>query len=155
MGTFIEIMLSAGVVILLCVILRVSLETMMLVGGAVISALIVLTLLFMLLVFLYSAILLAASKPRKAQFSEIKPAKKGRYPVAHYIIDGEVHPSLYPSEFGMKNVFYKKDKLYTVMLNRRKGLVFDKFAITTIALGLILSSYALISFTLRFIPMFS
>lgn len=155
MGTFIEIILSASVVILLCFILRISFDTMMLIGGAVIMGVIILTLLFMLLLFIYSTFLLAMSKPVKAQFSGIKPPVKGRYPVAHYSIGGREHPSLYPSEFGMKNVFYKKDRLYTVMLNRRKGFVFDKFAITTIILGLILSSVGLIGIVREFVPMFS
>lgn len=155
MGTFIEIVLSAAVIILLCFILRVSFETMMLIGGAVIAGAIILTLLAMLILFVYSTFMVMLSKPVKARFYEIKPAKKGRYPVTHYDIGGNVYPSLYPSEFGMKNVFYKRDKQYIVMLNRKKGYVFDKFAITTIVLGLILSAAGLIIFTKGFIPMFS
>lgn len=150
MGTMIEIILTIAVIVLLCMILHISAEVMFFLGGAILSGIIFLTLAFMICLFLYCLFRLITSKPRKARFTEIKKTEKRKYSTAFYDIDGTEYFCLFPSEMGMKNIFYKKDKPCTVMLNVKKGYVFDRFAILDTILGLILSSISLVLFINEF-----
>ncbi len=135
-----EIIVVLAVIIVLCLVLGVSSELIML--G--IMGLVELTIVFMALLFLWSCLMLVLSKSKKASFVKIDKAPKGRFSVAYYEIDGEEYPCVFPSEMILTDKMYRKDKLHTVMFNRRMKAVYDIWAILTSMIGFVCSSGAVL-----------
>ncbi len=130
------------VLIVVIVVLKImGVSNFLIVSGGM--ALVELAIVFMVLFFIYACILLALSKPRKAQFTRIAPAPKSRFRVAYYTIDGEEFPCIFPSEMILNDQMYKPGRTYHVMFNKRMKKVFDIWTNLTIILGLICSSGAL------------
>lgn len=135
-----EALVVLAVIIVLCLVLGVSVEMIMLGILALIELLIVLMALF----FVYSCISLALSKSKKAVFTRIDKSPKGKFKVAYYSVDGEEYPCAFPSEMILTDKMYHTDRKITVMLNRRRGSVFDIWAILTSIIGLVCSNAAVL-----------
>ena len=135
------------VLIVIIVVLKImGVSNFLLVAGGM--ALVELAILSMVIFFIFSMVLLALSKPRKAEFSKIDnpPNNKGnnsKFKVAYYIIDGEEMPCIFPSEMILNDQMYKKGRTYNVRFNKRMNKVFDIWTNLTIILGFICSSAAL------------
>lgn len=131
-----EFFMITAVIIALCILLGVSTELMILGALAFIS----LVILAMFLLFVFFFIILIGSRKTEAVFTKTDKRPNGKFNVAFYLIDGKEYPCVFPSEPNFKNLVYKEGKSYRVMLNKRTGAVFDKWAVTTCVLGLIFSS---------------
>lgn len=87
--------------------------------------------------FLICSVLLLMSKWKEARFLRVDlPSEKAKYKVAYYLVEGEEIPCLFPEEGVLRQKLYRTDKTYHVLLNRKLGRVFDRFAVTTCILGL-------------------
>lgn len=92
----------------------------------------------MVLIFTPCIILLLFSKWKQASFVKLDlPTEKARFQVAIYLVDDEEIPCLFPEEGIFRKFFYRQDRTYHVLWNKRLGRVFDRFAICTCILGLI------------------
>ena len=139
-GEMMEFILALIVIIVVLKIMGVS--NFMLVAGGM--AIVELAILSMVIFFIFSMILLALSKSRKAEFSKIdKAPKDGKFKVAYYIVEGEELPCIFPSEMILNDQMYKKGRIYHVLYNKRMKKVFDIWTILTIVLGFFCSGAAL------------
>ncbi|MCR5460344.1 MAG: hypothetical protein K6F51_10640 [Acetatifactor sp.] len=101
------------------------------------SGFLLLTAGLMVLIFLACNVLLLTSKWKEAKFVGMDyPTEKSRFLVAFYLVDGEEIPCLFPEEGIFRDRFYREDKTYHVLLNRKLGRVFDRFSVATCILGL-------------------
>ena len=92
----------------------------------------------LVITFLICSALLLTSKWKKARFLRVDlPSEEAKYKVAYYLVDGEEIPCLFPEEGIFREKLYRTDKTYHVLLNKKLGKVFDRFAVTTCILGLI------------------
>lgn len=92
----------------------------------------------LVITFLICSVLLLTSKWKKARFLRVDlPSDEAKYKVAYYLVDGEEIPCLFPEEGIFREKLYRTDKTYHVLLNKKLGKVFDRFAVTTCILGLI------------------
>lgn len=64
------------------------------------------------------------------------PSEKAKYKVAYYLVEGEEIPCLFPEEGVFRKKLYRTDKTYHVLMNKKLGRVFDRFAVATCILGL-------------------
>lgn len=88
--------------------------------------------------FLICSVLLLTSKWKKAMFLRVDlPSAEARYKVAYYLVEGEEIPCMFPEEGVLRKKLYRTDKTYHVLLNKKLGKVFDRFAVTTCILGLV------------------
>ena len=88
--------------------------------------------------FLISMVWLLTSKWKEAKFLRVDlPSEEARYKVAFYLVEGEEIPCLFPEEGIFRKKLYRTDKTYHVLLNKKLGKVFDRFALTTCILGLL------------------
>ncbi|MBQ9898096.1 MAG: hypothetical protein IJM44_01415 [Ruminococcus sp.] len=129
---FLLILLILGVS---CFILGVKLE-------AIITAVVFLICLvpaLMALMFAVCLLLLIGAKRCPASFTRFQTNKKGKFATAFYTIDGREYPCIFPAESTRLKRLYRTDKTYRVLLSRRIGRVYDRFALTTCILGLISS----------------
>jgi len=130
-----EILVVLVIVILICLILNISFDYILLgtiiVVGIMASA--------FAISFLYCFFLLVLSKQKEARFVRTGPSKNSKIQVAYYMVEGAEYPCMFPKEAILEDKLYKKDKIYLVMWNPRVGKVFDRYAITTCILGLIVS----------------
>lgn len=91
----------------------------------------------LVITFLICLVLLLTSKWKKAKFLRVDlPSEKARYKVAYYLVDGKEISCLFPEEGVFRNKLYRTDKTYHVLLNKKLGRVFDRFAVATCILGL-------------------
>lgn len=91
----------------------------------------------LVITFLICSVLLLMSKWKEARFLRVDlPSKNAKYKVAYYLVEGEEIPCLFPEEGVLRQKLYRTDKTYHVLLNRKLGRVFDRFAVTTCILGL-------------------
>lgn len=92
----------------------------------------------LVITFLICSVLLLTSKWKKARFVRVDlPSEKAKYKVAYYLVEGEELPCMFPEEGIFREKLYRTDKTYLVLLNKKLGKVFDRFAVTTCILGLI------------------
>ncbi len=91
----------------------------------------------MVLIFLPCVALLLMSKWKEAKFVGLDlPRENAKWQVAYYLVDGEEVPCIFPEEGVFRDRFYREDKVYHVLWNKRLGRVFDRFSIATCILGL-------------------
>lgn len=101
------------------------------------SGLILLTSGFLVVIFSICLVFLLTSKWKDATFAGIDlPSEKSKFKVAFYEVDGEEIPCLFPEEGVFRNKLYREDRTYRVLVNRRLGKVFDRYAIITCVMGL-------------------
>lgn len=101
------------------------------------SGLLLLTAGLMVVIFLVCMVLLLTSKWKDAKFVGLDlPTEKSKFQVAFYLVDGEEIPCIFPEEGVFREKFYPADKQCRVLLNKRLGRVFDRFAIATCFVGL-------------------
>ena len=92
----------------------------------------------LVITFLICSVLLLTSKWKKARFLRVDlPSEKAKYKVAYYLVEGEEIPCLFPEEGIFRKQLYRTDKTYHVLLNKKLGRVFDRFALVTCILGLL------------------
>ena len=128
-----QILIIILIVLVYCLVLNVDLYYIML-GGALLIG--VVAGLFTL-AFVYCDICLLFSKRKEATFLRMDSVKGSKFQVAYYLVDGVEYPCIFPKEGVLENKLYQKDKTYHVMLNRKLGKVFDRFAVATSVLGLV------------------
>ena len=93
---------------------------------------------FLVITFLICSVLLLTSKWKEARFLRVDlPSEKAKYKVAFYLVEGDEIPCLFPEEGVFRKKLYRTDKTYHVLLNKKLGRVFDRFAVATCILGLI------------------
>ena len=131
-----EFILVIIIIAVLCIIFQVSTDIIIM-GIAVLTGLVIVS---MTILFIYFFIRLLFSKKVKADFLRIDKSEKTKFRTAYYIIDGVEYPCVFPAESILINTLYKKDKQYTVWLNRRMKCVFDRFAFTTCVIGFLVST---------------
>jgi len=127
---FVLVVLVIGV---LCAILHVSMDIII---AAVLIFVGLLTVLFVGF-FIFAAFRLMLSKKAKANFTKIDKRPNGKFNVAFYIADGQEYPNIFPEEAVFRNKLYKKEKTYTVWIDRSHKFVFDRFAFATTVTGFI------------------
>ena len=92
----------------------------------------------LVIIFLICSVLLLTSKWKEARFLRVDlPSEKTKYKVAFYLVEGEEIPCLFPEEGIFRKKLYRTDKSYHVLLNKKLGRAFDRFAIATCILGLV------------------
>ena len=88
--------------------------------------------------FLICSVLLLTSKWKEAKFLRMgSPSERTEFKVAYYLVEGEEIPCLFPEEGIFRSKLYRTDKTYHVLLNKKLGRVFDRFAVATCILGLL------------------
>ena len=91
----------------------------------------------LVITFLICSVLLLMSKWKEARFLRVDlPSEEAKYKVAYYLVEGEEIPCLFPEEGVFRNKLYRTDKTYHVLVNKKLGKVFDRFAVATCILGL-------------------
>ena len=91
----------------------------------------------LVITFLVGSVLLLMSKWKEAKFLRVDlPSEEAKYKVAFYLVEGEEVPCLFPEEGIFREKLYRTDKTYHVLLNKKLGKVFDRFAVATCILGL-------------------
>ena len=91
----------------------------------------------LVITFLINMGLMLTSKWKEAKFLRIDlPSEEARYKVAYYLVEGEELPCLFPEEGIFRKKLYRTDKTYHVLLNKKLGRVFDRFAVAACILGL-------------------
>ena len=131
-----EFILVIVVVAVLCIIFQVSTDIIIM-GIAVLTGFVIVS---MTVLFIYFFTRLLFSKKVRADFSRIDKSEKNRFRTAYYIVDNVEYPCVFPAESIITNILYKKDKKYTVWLNRRMKCVYDPFAFTTCVMGFMVST---------------
>lgn len=95
----------------------------------------------LVITFLICSALLLMSNWKAANFLRVDlPSEKAKYKVAYYLVEGKEIPCLFPEEGIFREKLYRTDKTYHVLLNKKLGKVFDRFAVATCILGLIFGS---------------
>lgn len=91
----------------------------------------------LVITFLICWVLLLMSKWKEARFLRVDlPSEEAKFKVAFYLVEGEEIPCLFPEEGILREKLYRTDKIYHVLLNKKLGKVFDRFAVATCILGL-------------------
>ena len=91
----------------------------------------------LVIIFIIGSVLLLMSKWKEARFLRVDlPSEEAKYKVAFYLVEGEEIPCLFPEEGVFREKLYRTDKIYHVLLNKKLGKVFDRFAVATCILGL-------------------
>ncbi len=127
-----EIVVVAVVIVAYCLILGVG-------PGYVMTGILMLTGILaalMSIAFLGSAIGLLFSKKKKAEFVRLEQSGR-KYKSACYLVEGREYRCLFPCEGIMQDKLYVQGREYSVMFNRRMGMVYDRFAVATCVLGLV------------------
>ncbi len=142
-----EALISAAVIILLCVCFGMSAELMLSIFMIVVAV----AACFIFLFFVVCAVSLIGSKKIKVKFSRFEKNDENGFERAIYSDDNNEHPNVFPSEKMFKHFLYNKEKDYFVRLCRKKNKVYDKYSIITVVTGLLLggaSSVGLILYLL-------
>ena len=129
-----EIIIVLAIIVVLCLILDVSLNYI--IGGALVLMCILFGL--MAICFAWCCISFIWSKKKEARFVKFDKGKSNKYQVAYYKIDDEEYPCAFPREIVLQDKLYNADKTYHVLFNPRNQKVYDRFAITTCILGVML-----------------
>lgn len=136
-----EIIIGLIVIIIICKILGVSNFVLILCGLGIIELVIIAMTIF----FIYFTMHLFFTKKSDASFTKIDLPPKGKFKVAYYKINDEEYPCIFPKESGFSSKMYKTDKIYKVRFSKSLKKVYDKWAMTTCAVGLIFSIAAVIT----------
>lgn len=127
-----ELLILLIIAIVLCLILDVSLNMIVL---GLIALIGIISGLFAL-AFLGCNICLLGTKKKEAVFSRIGPVEGSKFQVAYYLVEGKEYPCAFPKEFILEKRLYQTDNTYHVLLHKKWGKVFDRFAVITCILGL-------------------
>ncbi len=130
-----ELLILLIIIIMLCFILNVSVHYIIL--GIVI--LVGISSGLFAIAFVISGILLLFSKRKEAHFLRMGNLKGSKFQVAYYLVEGIEYPCIFPKEGILEDKLYPKGKTCHVMLNKKLGRVFDKFAVATTLLGFVFS----------------
>lgn len=91
----------------------------------------------LMITFSICTVLLLMSKWKEARFLRVDlPSEEAKYKVAYYLVEGEEISCLFPEEGIFRKKLYRTDRTYHVLLNKKLGRVFDRFAVATCILGL-------------------
>lgn len=93
--------------------------------------------LLILVFFVYCGIMLAGSEKKTAVFSRIGKKEQMKFDCAYYLVDGEEYRNAFPCEVALRKKLYIPEKQVTVRLVRKKNIVFDANAFTTVIAGTI------------------
>lgn len=131
-----EILIFIVVIIVACLLLNVNINYIFF------GMIIIMGIFFALLAvgFAYCCIDLTRCRRCVAQFKGFEKVKERKYESACYLVEGTVIPCFFPRELVLHNKLYSKDKNYFVFVNVRKNRLYDRFAVTTCILGLVLSA---------------
>ena len=136
-----EFILVITVIAVLCIIFQVSTDIIIM-GIAVLTGFLILS---MTILFIYFFIRLLFSRKVIADFLRIDKPENFKFRTAFYIVGGVEYPCIFPAESILINTLYKKDKSYTVWLDRRRKYVFDPFAFTTCTIGFLVSTSLIVT----------
>lgn len=130
-----ELIIVIAIIVVCCLILDVNLNYILF------GVIILMCVLFALMAigFTYCIVRLTISKARKASFVRFGKAGNSKFQVAYYEIDGVEYPCMFPKEFIMEKKLYPIDKIYKVLLDVKAKKVYDRYAIATCIIGLIIS----------------
>ncbi len=128
-----ELLLLLVIAIVLCLILGVQLNYIII---GIVGLVGVVCGLFTV-AFLGCGVCLLGAKRKEARFLRMDKAKRGKFQVAVYLVEGKEYPCIFPKEAVLEDKLYRTDKIYYVMLHSGIGRVFDRFAIATCILGLV------------------
>lgn len=120
--------------VLIMVVLFCTGAEMSIIIAAILAALGIVNLL-VLIFFLYCGILLAGAEKKTAVFSRIGKNEHTKFDCAYYLVDGGEYRNAFPCEVAMRKKLYVPEKQVTVRLVRKKNIVFDANAFTTIIAG--------------------
>lgn len=120
--------------ILILVLLFCTGAQMSLIIAVILGALSLVNLL-VLVFFVYCGILLAGSEKKTAVFSKIGKNEHMKFDCAYYLVDGEEYRNAFPCEVAMRKKLYIPEKQVTVRLVKKKNMVFDANAFTTVIAG--------------------
>ncbi len=127
-----ELIIILIIVVVLCFVLNVSMQLIVL---GLIALMGIVSGLFAL-AFLGCMICLLGTKRKEAVFVRIDQGKGSKFKVAYYMVEGQEYPCIFPKEAVLENKLYRTDKIYHVLLHKKLGKVFDRFAVVTCTLGL-------------------
>lgn len=127
-----ELLIILIIVVVLCFVLNISMQIIAL---GLIALMGIVSGLFAL-AFLGCIICMLASERKEAAFVRIDQGKSSKFKVAYYMVEGQEYPCIFPKEAVLENKLYRTDKTYRVLLHKKLGKVFDRFAIVTCTLGL-------------------
>lgn len=130
-----ELIIVIAIILVCCLILNVNFNYILF------GVIILMCVLFALMAigFTYCVVRLTMSKAKEASFVRFDKGKNNKFQVACYEIDGEEYRCMFPKEFIMQKKLYPADRTYKVMLDMKSKKVYDRYAITTCILGLIIS----------------
>lgn len=131
-----EVFAGLAVVIVLCIILGISADSIMFMSMIGAFGLILLFIAALAVAFGIFLVLLLTSSKKDAVMCGIEKKEKSKFSKAIYNIDGTEYPCFFPAEPSM---MYKPGKTCRVFLNKRCHQVFDKYSIITCVCGEIFS----------------
>ena len=127
-----ELFLVIAVIGVICIIFGIGTDFLLYAAVGLVGLIII----SMFLIFLWFMAALVFSKKKNAVFSKIDKPSDGKFKSAFYVIGEKEYPCFFPSEF---RIMYKKDKQYRVLLNEKRGKVFDTFSMITCIAGFVFS----------------
>lgn len=130
-----EIVIILAIIVVICLVLGIGVSWIM-IGLAALAGLFCL---FMALFFTYYTVRLLFARRREARFLHFVPYAGGRFEAALYEVEGKEYPNVFLKEGIMDELLYPKDKTVHVMLHRKMGRVYDRFAFATCVLGFVFS----------------
>ncbi len=146
-----EFVIAIVALVALCLCLGVDLSVIMLgvIGllGLVMSAITVF--------FIACGVMLIGSERKSASFVRIDKNPKGRYEAPYYLVDGAELASFFPAEIVLRNLFYRKGKKANVRICRGRGLLFDRYALITVIVGIILGGLSAVFIFASFVNLFN
>ena len=128
-----ELLIILIIIVVLCFVLNISIYVIAL---GLIGLIGIVSGLFAL-AFLGCTVCLLCSERKEARFLRIDKGEDSKFKVAYYLVDGQEYPCLFPKEAVLESKLYQTDKIYHVMLHKKLGKVFDRFAVVTCILGLV------------------
>ncbi len=120
--------------VLILVLLFCTGAQMSLIAAVILGALTLVNLLI-LVFFVYCGILLTGAEKKTAVFSKIDKNEHMKFDCAYYLVDGEEYRNAFPCEVAMRKKLYIPEKQVTVRLVKKKNMVFDANAFTTVIAG--------------------
>lgn len=142
-----ELLIILVIVIVLCFVLNISM-TLIVVG--IVALMGIISGLFAL-AFWGCMVCLLSSERKEATFLRIDKGHSGKFRVAYYLVEGEEYPCIFPKEAVLESKLYRTDKTYYVMLHKKLGKVFDRFAIITCTLGLVVGTVSSVGILVCFL----
>ena len=126
-----ELLIILIIVIVLCFVLDIS---MIFVAMGLVALIGIISGLFAL-AFWGCIICLLGSERKEATFMRIDKGPSGKFKVAYYLVEGQEYPCIFPKEAVLESKLYRTDKTYQVLLHKKIGKVFDRFAVLTCVIG--------------------